>query len=98
MTFWSKLWFTLVFDLLVKAAERGGLTFWSKLWFTMVFDHKVKAAERNGCNLLVKAEVRALNGMFLGSIAIYMLINVYNMYTLLLCATTQDNGFFESTY
>jgi hypothetical protein len=76
-----------VFDLLVKAAERGGLTFWSKLWFTLVFD------------LLVKAAERALNGMFLGSIAIYMLINVYNMYTLLLCATiTQDNGFFESTY
>ena len=86
LTFWSKLWFTMA------------LTFWSKLWFTLVFDLLVKAAECNGCDFLVKAAVRALNGMFLGSIAIYMLINVYNMYTLLLCATTQDNGFFESTY
>jgi hypothetical protein len=24
LTFWSKLWFTMVFDLLVKAAERNG--------------------------------------------------------------------------
>jgi hypothetical protein len=76
-----------VFDLLVKAAERCDLTIRSNAVACLGFD------------LLVKDAVRALNGMFLGFIAIYMLINVYNMYTLLLCATiTQDNGFFESTY
>ena len=46
LTFWSKLWFTMVFDLLVQAVG-----------FTMVFDLLVKAAERNGCDLLVKAVV-----------------------------------------
>jgi hypothetical protein len=86
VTFWSKLWFTMVFDLLVKAAERCDLTIRSNAVACLGFD------------LLVKDAVRALNGMFLGFIAIYMLINVYNMYTLLLCATTQDNGFIEYTY